>query len=285
MMNDLSDRAMLVHLAVHQWTGRVKDDKASKEVAASNFASAEAGTTVLVSLAPKKYTNAVDNAGWAARLEHQRLTMPWNDKGHRILPASMFMEYSDRIREKKAIFQTKVDEFLDIYPKLMESVERKQRLGSLCQTHIIPSVEELRHRFRIYTDILPIPTTRDFRVDLADGAVRDIKIEIERNIEAKLKAAQADLWKRLSKLVGHVHECLDDPDKRFRDSLMDNLKDFLVMIPNMNIIGDTDLEWMRQECIDKLAGLSPSDLRDDHAARKKAAKSTKDVLDLISDYF
>ena len=285
-MTKLNEKAMLVHLTVHQWMGRVKDIGASEELAVQKNASSEAGTTVLISLAPKRLVNPIDNAGWAARLEHQRLTLPWMDKGHRILPANMFMKYTECIRAKVAVFQARVNEFLEAYPELMEAAELKQRMGDLGKGVIIPSVDELRAHFSIVTDVLPLPNADDFRVSIGEEEAAHIKADIEKNIGEKMREAQNDLWKRLTELVSKVHERLSNADNKFRDSLMENLKDFCSLIPNLNIVDDPNLETMRSELMEKLTKeWKPDDMRNDKIARAKAAKDAKEVLDKMKDFF
>jgi hypothetical protein len=285
-MSKLNEKAMLVHLTVHQWMGRVKDVGASEELAIQKNASSEAGTSVLISLAPKRLVNPIDNAGWAARLEHQRLTLPWMDKGHRILPANMFMKYTECIRAKVTVFQERVNDFLEEYPKLMEDAERKQRLGELGKGVVFPSVDELRARFSIHTDVLPMPDAADFRISIGEDEAAQIKADIEKNIGDKMKQAQNDLWARLGDLVGKVHERLSDSDKKFRDSLMENLKDFCKLIPDLNIVDDPNLETMRVEVMEKLSKeWKPDDMRNNTAARQKAAKDAKEMLDKMNAFF
>jgi hypothetical protein len=81
----------------------------------------------------------------------------------------------------------------------------------------------------------------------------------------------------LSKAVGNVVDRLSDPDNIFRDSLITNLRDLCVQLPKLNVAGDEELERMIFET-EKIACLSPDDLRSDDKLRKEAHSTAEDIL-------
>jgi len=279
--NNLSSKAMLVSLRVSMWTGRTKDRGVSSEVLSAKNADADAGAWWTYQV-PRKSIVKISNAAITARIKHANLTLPWMDGGQRILPSAMFMTYAEEMRKVKENFETAVEDFLTEYPTIV--AQTAQRLGKL-HAKQLPSISELRERFGMGTDVLPIPNADDFRVDLGNDEVESLRANVKKNIEDKMKSAQQELWSRMDELIVKIHDTLKQPKKIFRDSLIKNLSEFCELVPKLNVTDDVNLEVMRKEAIEKLAILKPSELREDKAGRKKAVKDAKELRSKMSAYF
>lgn len=279
--NRLSERAMLVHLKTSSWLGRTKDKKITSEVCTAKNSDPDAGSwwTYLI---PKHAIRNVEAARMKCRNTHFKYTLPWMDGSLRILPAAMFMDYSKAMREVIAEHETAVKAFLKEYPLIINNAEK--RLGKLKENKRLPSVQEIRHKFEITTDILPMPEVSDFRCEIGDQEIDSIKKNISESLEKMTVKAVANIWEQFTSLVEKIEQTMKQPKKIFRDSLFTNLKEFCELIPKLNLTGDNNLEGLRKEAIKKLTQLSAPDLRVSKTERKKAYKSAKEIMDKIKGY-
>ena len=272
---------MLVHLKISLWTGRTKDKKVSSEVCVVKESDSDAGAwwTYLI---PKNDFCKVQQTGFQCRLRHHQLTLPWMDGGLRILPADMFMKYTEEMRKVVSDYEEAVNDFLKEYPTIV--ARAKKRLGKLLEGKQLPSASEIKPKFAVHQDILPIPRASDFRCQLNSDEVEDIRRNIATSIETMTEKAMTNLWEQFASLVEKVEKTMKEPKKVFRDSLITNLKDFCELIPKMNLTNDNNLEELRKMAAEKLAELKPLDLRESKKDRKKAHKSAKEIMEKIKDY-
>ena len=89
------------------------------------------------------------------------------------------------------------------------------------------------------------------------GAKRDI----ERQIEERLHDAVGDLYRRLGEAVERVSERLqEDEDGKplvFRNSMIENIRDLVDVVPRLNIFGDDRLALLCQDVKDRIAHADP----------------------------
>ncbi len=271
----LSQKAMLTQLSFSVWTGRVKDNRVSSEVTTRKNADKDSGTwwTYLI---PHSSMKNINTAYGKCKATHNRYTLPWRDGGYRILPTAMFMKYSKAMREVKTNFDEAVEQFIKDYPTYQANAHK--RLGKLLDHKTLPTVAEIRGRFGVYQEIFPLPSSTDFRVDLAEEDVKEIRREMKTSIDITIQKAMGTIWHQLIELVEKIETTLSKPKKTFKNSLIKNLTSFCELIPELNLTDDSKLNNIRKEVIEKLANLKPDDLRDNKRARKAGCNASKDLL-------
>lgn len=279
-MNNLKQKAMLVQLRISMWTGRSKDNAVTEEVCLSKQSEHDAGAwwTYMI---PKKDIQPIEKAAGKCRAIHKQYTLPWLDGGIRLLPADAFMDYRDAISKAKNEFYQEVEAFLQKYPSLIATA--KQRLGKLANNKYLPTAE-IRDRYEIKTNILPFPTTHDFRVDLTDEDNENIRNDIESSIKEMSNQAMMSIWEKLGKMVQRIEDTLKDPDKKFKNSLINNLSEFCELIPKLNFAENQDLENIRKEVVCSLAKLKPDDLRENKQLRRDTTDTAKKMLEKMKSY-
>jgi hypothetical protein len=279
--SNLSEKAMLVSISFSFWTGKTKDKQVTREVLIRKNSSTDAGTW-FTNLVSKNELKDIDSARGKVRETHYRLTLPWMDGGTRILPSAMFMKYTEEMRKVIAEHEKALAAFLKTYPELVKDAQK--RLGDLLKDKRLPTAAEIKHKFRIRQDILPIPEAGDFRCKLTDGQEAQIKKQVASSIEDMTERAVTSVWEQFTELVSKIEETMKQPKKIFRDSLISNLKDYCELLPKLNLTNDNNLEHLRKEALAKLAKLIPDNLRQDKNDRKKAHKSAKEIMEKIKGY-
>ena len=91
---DLNRDAMLVGLRITAWSGRLYDREASDHVAAHHDASASAGR-YNKRLLPKAAFAALTSIMSEARTKHYENSLPWDDKGARLLTVTNYAHYTE----------------------------------------------------------------------------------------------------------------------------------------------------------------------------------------------
>jgi len=278
-VNKLSDRAMLIQLSIKQWTGKHKDKDTSERVAVQANAERDAVDCIINLVSPAEL-QPINGARGRVFRQHKLLTLPWSDGGLRILASDMFFTYRDKMKKPIAEYNKVKDVFANRFPELIANAPK--RLGNL-PTGVMPSADQIKYRFRIEQNIMPLPNIADFRADWADDEAESIRQQVTADFETFTRRAIQDVWVRLSNMIEKIGTTMRE-DKKFHNSIIDNLKDFCILMPKFNITADEDLERIRKETLDKLAELDPEDLREIPNNRKKAAKDAKELVSKISQY-
>ena len=147
-----------------------------------------------------------------------------------------------------------------------------------------PTVEDMRTKFAIELETLPLPSAEDFRVTLANGEVARIQREIETRLQREFLKSNQDLWNRLRLAVDNMALRLGNPEGRFHDSLIGNLQAIVELVPKLNVTGDENLEKISATCADTLTGYDPRALRDDPGLRAKVAAQAKEISSIMDAY-
>jgi hypothetical protein len=179
-------------------------------------------------------------------------------------------------------FDDQVREFLENYPELISRA--KKTLNQMFDEQDYPDIHKLETRFAFATQITPVPSAEDFRVDLAQEEVSAIRQQIEHQAQKAQAEAMASLWQRLYDVVSKMADRLDEEGAVFRDSLVNNIKDLAALLPRLNIAEDPDLERLGNYVSQRLCTVTPDVLRRDPTIRKETADQANAVLRRM-DYF
>lgn len=273
----LQTQAMLVTLSVSCWTGRVQDKKVSAEVEQSHGA-IDAGRYNKL-LVDKHHMDPLVQFAGKVRQYHYKMTLPWMDNGARLLPSALFMEYSAEIRSLTSQYEQIVDKFIAMYdPTLIQAA--RQRLGTMYDPDDYPPGTDLRDKFCITTDIIPVPDGQDFRVDVGDAERTRISRQISEAVGARQKQAELDAWERCRSVVTTIQTRLSAPKPIIRESLIDNASELVRLLPGLNVSGNPKL----QEVCDAIALrliVNPDVLRNSSTARKRAADAATTILEMM----
>lgn len=270
----LQSKAMLATLVVRAWSARKRDKDVNDEVE-KNHNAKDAGNFNKL-LVDKVALKRVVSASGALRDMHYNMTLPWEDKGARLLPSKMYFEYMQEMRRMRGEFDSAVDEFCMNYA--VYKSDARKRLGTLYDAEDYPDINHVRRKFEAKTEIMPVPDAKDFRVELADEEAATIREEITRQVAARQKAAVDDLWTRMREVVERMHTRLSDPEAVFRDSLVENVTMMCSIAGKLNIEDDPLLEAARADIEFRLTRVPPQRLRDDAELRRTVAKAAGDIL-------
>ena len=225
-----------------------------------------------------------DIADYAAgtRLWHNLRTLPWADKGVRMLPTSLFMEYKQDMNFRRDTFNSMVDNFIDTYPSLVAVANNY--LGDLFDADDYPTAEEIRVLFGLRLVFSPVPVAGDFRLDIPQQDLDEVKEEYEGNFNTRLSDAMREPWERLHKMLTSMSDKLTDsdnedaPKKRYHDSLVTNAIDLCEMLKHLNITNDPKLESARVLLKDTMRGTTVESLKVSPMYRRDVKQGVDNIL-------
>jgi hypothetical protein len=287
----LASRAMLRGVRISLWDGRKLDKQVSAEVTQAKNAKSDAGR-FNKQLVPLESLARLKSAANACRAVHARYTLPWTDNGLDILPASSVMAYDADMSKCRQEWEAAVESFCVVYPSLVDSAPA--RLGDMFNASEFPTTQEVRSRFSLRIRTLPIPDSTDFRVDMSESQARQIRSEIEANARDALDSAMKDAWQRVADVCGRMVERLnaykpsaykgEKTEGRFTDSLVENVRDLVAVLPSFNLTGDAALSDVCGRLKSELCTFEAQELRDDSRLREQTAKAAESILADVSAF-
>jgi hypothetical protein len=288
--NALSERAMLVSLSVSIWSARKHDVRISDKVAAEHGADRSMGRYAK-HLIPRDLLTAVNAAHTALRDHHNLNTLAWGDDGTRILPAANYLGYQAQQQTLEDGFGRAVRDFVASYPTYVETA--RTALNGLFDPKDYPAPGRIAAKFAVRRHFLPVAQADDFRVQLGDAQVARIRAEIEARNADLVANATSELFQRVQAVTSRLVERLSafevDPVAGtrlhpFRDSLIENVRALLEIMPRLNITGDARIEQVRQDLAEKVARHDPETLRADHALRAEVVDAASGILARMEGY-
>ena len=188
------------------------------------------------------------------------------------------MDYTTEIRKFKAQYQALVNDLVAAYPAEVQAA--RNRLGTMYDPDDYPEAYELHSRFDINVEFIPVPDAKDFRVDVSEEAAAEIRLQITESVNARQTQAVKDCYRRVQDVVSKLYERLSVEDAVFKDSLINNARDLMAVLPGLNITQDPELDALHQEISALL--VSPQTLRNNPAARKATADAADAILSRLS---
>jgi hypothetical protein len=279
---------MLAEFNASVWTARKLDRTATDEVVSSkNAAAKDAARVNKFLLAGRTELDVIQQMVGRARMFVYDNTLPWTDSGLRLLPTQNFERFAAKMNEFEDEFSGLVHAFVDIYPTLITA--QAMALGDMFKRDEYPTQNEIMTKFAFRVNYLPVPTAGDFRVDVGNAAMDDIKAKLARLADERVEEAMKDVRTRLGEHLKRMSDRLttdwvdgEAKQRRFHDSLVDGALELCDLTKGLNIVGDQDLEFARSQLEQLLCGVTPQELRKNHAVRQDVKKNVDAILDKFS---
>jgi hypothetical protein len=275
----ISSSAVLVELNISVWPASKIDREITNKVNTDAGAVHGASQTKKNLFAGTSLRADIEKFAARVRLYHNQHTLPWADKGERMLPTALFMEYKQTMNGYERTFQSLCDNFFDEYPRLVS--EAPTALQGLYKAEDYPDLEQVKQKFGFRRSVKPVPEAGDFRLDIPTQDLDEMRLEFEQQSEGKLAEAMRMPWERLHKLLVDTSKKLEDTGedkKRYHDSLLSNPLELCELLTKLNVTNDPKLEEARRQVELALIGESIEEVKDSPLAREKLKSKVDAIL-------
>lgn len=287
---DIRNFGTLVTLQTARWHAKVKDRQAARDAAAASGADVEAfEATKRLLVGADEMLKRIHKCIDTARTRHYQMTLPWSTvsaadtgagkrTGGRLLPNTLFMEYTTEMATYKSNMDLAIGRFVPAYPALI--TQAQSRLGTRFDPTEYPNASSIADHFLLSFDFLPVPQGGDFQ-GLADAQVKRLASSLNKKTSTMLENAMQDAWARLYEIVSHTEAKLSNPDSMFHYTMVEKLRDAARLLKHLNIIKDQRIEDVRAHVEKYLIMHDAKEIRKDDALRRHLAIKAKEALDMM----
>jgi hypothetical protein len=266
----ITSSAVLVEMNISVWTANKLDKGATEGVLTSNGATSGDAAQVRKNLmAGTSARKEIADYAAGCRLWHNTRTLPWADKGARLLPTSLFLDYKAEANIRRDTFNQMVDTFIGNYPALVQTASNY--MGTLFNQDDYPSADTVREKFGYRMVFSPVPESGDFRLDLPKQDILEMAQSYELAFNDRLAEAMRTPWDQLHKMLGAMSAKLtesdDDTKKRWHDTFVTNAQEMCAMLTHLNVAKDPKLEAARRQLEVAMVGIDIEDIKDDEVTR------------------
>lgn len=288
--NPLADKALLCTLAISAWSARALDKGASRRVTSDAGAAADAARVNKL-LISKDSLATITSIATEARTLFYSSTMPWSNKGARLLPAVEYLDFTAKVQALRLRFNEARDVFVSLYPDIV--ADARGRLGDLYDSEDYPDPADIGRRFVFKVGFSNVPDAADFRVSVAAEHAERIRADMEAEARETVTLASREAAERVAEAVGNMVERLrayrpgDGKGTRaegvFRDSLVENVRDIARMLPSFNFAGDPELDRIAAR-LESICRDDAETLRENPTARASVADEAERILSEVSAF-
>ena len=265
----ITNSAVLVELNINVWTANKLDKNETSKVNADNNAASNAAKVHKNLMAGTSMRKDIAEVATMARQFHAVRTLPWADRGARLLPTSLFLDYKAEMNKIQSQFNAMVDDFIDKYPALVQTAQNY--LGNLFKPDDYPSIEEVREKFGFKLTFSPVPEAGDFRLDVPSEDLAELSMQYEQSFNSRMADAMKEPWDRLHKLLSEMSTKLTEragEEKRiYNNTLISNAEALCDILTHLNITKDPKLEQARQQLEATMVGANMDMLKESPTTR------------------
>ena len=278
----ISASALLVELNISVWPAAKIDREITEQVNTSAGAVVGAAQTKKNLFAGTSLRKDIEKFAARVRLYHNQHTLPWADKGERLLPTKLFLDYKTAMNGYEQTFNNMCANFFAEYPRLV--AEAPNNLGKMYRAEDYPDIQAVRLKFGFNRTVKPVPEAGDFRLDVPAEDMRDLVDSFEQQQQQKLAEACREPWERLHATLLGVSEKLtdvegDESKKRYHDSLITNPLELCGLLTKLNITNDPKLEEARRQLELTMLGANIEVIKEDAHSRKELKSKVDAILD------
>jgi hypothetical protein len=204
------------------------------------------------------------------------VTLPFPEAGIRLLPqnslglfANTMQTYRERLQEAARVLAAQYDQIKS---------EAQQRLGTLFNQADYPST--LDGLFDMEWSVVPIEPPQ-YLVALNPEVFQQEQARVRERFENAVELAEQAFAVELQRLVSHLAERLtglhDGQPKVFRDSAVENLREFFERFRRLNIRSSPELDALVEQAQQTINGIEPQTLRDSNRLRQMVARDFEQI--------
>lgn len=277
----ISSSAMLVEINRRKWNGYARNKDATEQVRTQYGAgrkSARVNQTLLINEPLFDQVNTLYGA-LSATLYHY--TMPWLDRGPRLLTTPCFFDFNKEVtRMISEIENVAIPAFIAEYPNMIGRASDPDRLGALFNPDHYPDVDTLRDSYSITLKYAPVPDAGDFRVDVGHEALAMLRSSYETYYQGQLQTAYKDVWQRTYEALLSMSKRLEGEKKqgKFYDSLVTNVTDLVELLDRFNITGDPEMRRAKVMIDQAMRGVTIEGLKEDDGFRLDTKRKVDALL-------
>lgn len=276
----ISSSALLVELNISVWPASKLDREVTDKVNTDASAVRGASQTKKNLFAGTSLRKDISDFAARVRLYHNKHTLPWADKGERMLPTKLFMDYKQTMNGFEQTFNMMCNNFFIEYPRLV--AEAPTNLGTMYKAEDYPDLTDVRLKFGFKRTVKPVPEAGDFRLDIPTYDLEEMRAEFTKQHDTKLAEAMREPWERLHKMLVGMSEKLtdiegDDSKKRYHDTLISNPIELCGLLTKLNVTNDPKLEEARRQLELTMLGADIESIKED-ADSRSALKAKVDAI-------
>jgi hypothetical protein len=276
----ISASAVLVELNISVWPASKLDKEITDKVNTDASAVRGASQTKKNLFAGTSLRKDISDFAARVRLYHNKHTLPWADKGERMLPTALFMDYKQTMNGFEQTFNMMCSNFFIEYPRLV--AEAPANLGTMYKAEDYPELTDVRLKFGFRRTVKPVPEAGDFRLDIPANDLDEMRSEFLKQQDNKLAEAMREPWDRLHEMLVGISEKLTDKDgeakKRYHDTLITNPIELCGLLTKLNVTNDPKLEEARRQLEMAMIGADIEDIKEDPHARSDLKSRVDDIL-------
>jgi len=278
----ISDRAVLVQLNISSWGTERLDKSQTERINVLNNADAKAGKVHKDLMCGTTLAKDIDLHVGRARLWNNQNTMPWQDRGARLLPTSLFLPYKGEMNDRETKFKTMVNRFIPNYAAAKQTA--MNYLGSMYREEDYPDVNDISSKYKWTLSVSPIPSSGHFCLDVPAEDLENVRKSCDDFVEQKVAEAMRKPWEDLHTMLTGMSGKLQEVDdlngtpKRFHETFVTNALDLCKLLNHMNITNDPKLEKARQQLELVLVGTDLDDIKENEFVRSGMKKRVDDIL-------
>ena len=278
-MSAIANSAVLVKLNISVWSATKRIKELEKELAASKNADPKA-TRMYDNLmvGSSGHKDIQDYAG-NSRLWHAKMTNPWDDKGWRLCPTSLFLDYKQQHNWKRQEFERMVQQFGNKYATYREVA--KEYRGDIFNEEDYPPVEEVLSKYAWNFAVSPVPSSGHMYIDLPEQELQELRTACDDEVERRVQEAVKDNERRLRKQLEQISEkCAggDADGKRWHDTFISNPLELCRMLKHLNVTNDPKLEEARKKLEEIMEGKTKEMFKDKPEVREEVKKEVDEII-------
>lgn len=279
----ISSSAVLVEMNISVWTATKLDRDETNKLTTENEATRDAAQVHKNLMAGTTLRKEIADYAAGCRLWHNIHTLPWSDKGPRLLPTSMFLDYKSEANTRRDTFLRTSDQFCGFYPDWLEQQAAGHRnLGKMFNIRDYPHVEEVRNKFDFRLVFSPVPESGDFRLDVPEKDLAEMRSSYDEAFDQRMADAMRSPWEQLHKMLQGMSAKLVEGDaetkKRWHDTFVTNAVDLCALLTHLNVTKDPMLEKARRDLENMMIGMNIEDIKESSLIRSDLKVEVDNML-------
>jgi hypothetical protein len=209
-------------------------------------------------------------------------TLPFPEAGLRLLPQTKLAAFDVRMAQYRQALQEAARELTAQYDTIKSEAER--RLGTLFNASDYPTTLDGLFDLEVSYPTIEPPA---YLVSLHPEVYQQEQARVRERFESAVELAEQAFATELQRLTAHLAERLtglhDGQPKVFRDSAVENLREFFERFRRLNIRSSPELDELVQQAQQTINGVEPQTLRDSNRLRQMVARDFEQIQASVGD--